>query len=143
MSVLKTRVLCKPDGRFHTVTWLKDGTVHCNRCSDVQERADRIATMLRLGGGGNAEPSSCAALVALVQHGCEIILKRQANEDGYQDLDGWREIYVRFETNSAVVRQMKAVRKRLRAEMRSREKRESIDFGGGEPPPRPVMKEST
>lgn len=111
---LKTRIKCSTDGTFHTVEFHKDGNVTSSGCPDLKTEAERLASMLRLG-KAPAKPDTCVALAALVLHGCEIILRRPADDDGViRDLSGWRDIYVRFETNKVVEATMKRVRKELK-----------------------------
>lgn len=113
-----TRVKCS-DGLFHRVDFHPDGTVLSNGCGDVTQEAARIAGLLRLA-KAPSEVSTCACLAALVLHGCEIILRREPNEDNEVPITGWREIYIRFETNKLVEQTMNRWRRKLRKERKER-----------------------
>lgn len=112
-----TRIKCScGEGKFHKVTF-ENGRVISSGCGDVTEESKTISTMMRLG-AWRGDPGSCAALGALVLDGCEMILRRPANEDGEVSIAGWRDIYIRFETVGVVERTMKRARARLRREAR-------------------------
>jgi hypothetical protein len=109
----KTRIRCSTDGLFHQIELQSDGTV-LDSGTDITQEVERLAGLLRLGRAPN-EPRSCVCFAALVLQGCEIILNREADEEGYiHDLGGWREIYVRFETNALVEDAMVRARARRR-----------------------------
>jgi hypothetical protein len=108
----QTRVKCATDGKFHKVEFLPDGRVLDNG-TDITGAAKRMSAMLRLGRAPN-NPGTCTSLAALILCGCETILRRQEDEEGFiRDLSGWREVYVRWESNSVVVDTMSHVRHRL------------------------------
>lgn len=113
-----TRIKCScGEGKFHKVEFLQDGRVVSSGCGDVTQQARTISTMMRLG-AWKGDTGSCAALGALVLDGCEMILRRPGDEDNVVSIDGWRDIYIRFETIGVVERKMSRVRRRLRKERR-------------------------
>lgn len=120
-AIRHARIKCSTDGQFHKVEFHPDGRVTQIRCGtkdtkDITQDVERTAGLLRLG-KAPAACDTCAAFGALVLHGCEVILRRPADDEGIvRDLSGWRDIYVRFESSRLVVDTMNATRKRLRKE---------------------------
>lgn len=123
-TIRQTRIKCSTDGQFYRVEFYPDGHVTRTRCGteepeDITPEVQRIAGLLRLG-KAPADSGTCAALGALVLHGCEIIRNRPADDDGFiRDLSGWRDIYVRFETNKIVEATMKSLRQKALREARA------------------------
>lgn len=107
---------CDSEGKRHHVVF-DSGRAVSSGCGDVTEEAGCIASMMRLG-AWRGEHGSCAALAALVMHGCEMILRRTGDEEGFVSIAGWEHIYIRFETLGVVERQMRRTRDRLRRERR-------------------------
>ena len=116
MTIRKTRIKCSTDGLFHAVEFHKHGSVISSGCNNITQDVERMTAMLRLG-KAPSDPGTCTCLAALVLHGCEIILRRPADEEGViRDLSGWQAIYTRFEENKLVLQEMKRIRARLRRE---------------------------
>lgn len=117
MKKAQTRIKCScQGGSFHTVTFHSNGQVVSSWCDNVTDDARRLAAVIRMG-KTPSEYSTCTALAALVLYGCEILLRRPGDEDNVvRNLSGWRDIYIRFETNKVVESTMKRTRARLRRE---------------------------
>lgn len=124
-TIRKTRIKCSTTRVFHTIEIHANGVVLSSGCGNITQEVERITGMLRLGRTPPAAAiGSCAYLAALVLHGCEIIINRPADEEGFiADLGGWREVYIRFEENKLVKAQMKRVRAANRRKRKAAERK--------------------
>lgn len=118
MTVRKSRIKCSKGGRYHVVEIHPDGRVLSHGCGDITRDVNRIAALIRLGKSPPYEMvGSCDCFAALILHGCELLLRRPADDNGYiTDLAGWNDIYVRFELNKLVERQVELMRLKIREE---------------------------
>jgi len=118
-----TRILCKKEGKFHTVTFHVDGTAASSGCGDVTDAAKRIAAAITLGKA--VMDNSCAGLAALAVHGIPAIF-RQPPTGEYIRWGGWYELYRRFEENQQVVAAVSRERRRRARNKRDRQRESAI-----------------
>jgi hypothetical protein len=86
-----------PTTSWHHIEWDADGSIRTPDCPNAVTEADKIATLVRLGHG--YQPGWCGALVALYTYGIPDIVAQR-------DFGAWRDIYVRYESVSAIKRRM-------------------------------------
>lgn len=116
-----TRILCKKEGKYHTVTFHADGTITSSGCGDVTSDAKRITAAISLGKA--IMEDSCAGLTALAAHGISSLF-RQPDLGEYIQWGAWRGLYQRFEENKLVVAAVK--RERRAARKRAKEQRAQV-----------------
>ena len=116
-KALKTRVLCKAENQYHSISFCIDAdgtaTVVSSGCGDITAAAKRIAGTCSL--GKSIMETSCAGLAALVLHGIPTAFKQPPLGE-YIQWGAWKSLYTRFEDNKivklTVERERRAMRKR-------------------------------
>jgi len=96
----KTTILCSNRRVRHTVTRHEDGTLTSTGCVDLNEQAARYGILARLRSQPLPE-MGCVALAALVRCGLPQMLQ-QKRSDNKIEYGAWKNIYIRYESNSIV-----------------------------------------
>lgn len=122
-----TRFKCT-GGESHTITFHDDGRVVSSGCGDVTSESKRVAGMIAL--GASTFVPTCAGLASLVQYGIASIFSQAGAKNGDElPLEGWRSIYMRFES-------LKMVEETIKRERRAaRIRRNAIAMAQEVPPP--------
>jgi hypothetical protein len=99
MKSKTTTILCKTDGKFHTLTLTSD-TAKSSSCGDITDAAKRVAATISLGKA--LMEDNCTGLAALLLHGIPTAFKQPPMGE-YIQWGAWGALYTRFESNKLVV----------------------------------------
>lgn len=111
----KTRVT---EGGLVYSVWIgKDSItkVRGGNAEDITEQVQKIARLSSLNTLPPLDGNDCVLFGVLYTKGCESILGREADDEGFiKSLGIWRDVYIRFESNKLIEKKMKSVRQKLR-----------------------------